>query len=280
MGSRAGKKSRSSYFWVDRRIFFFSGTRKESAVWTWKVCSKRTPDEGAKKKDGVGIGGGGYGEWRKNRNRRAEMKYVIEHMEQGFTPWVVLEYAQIIKDVGKENLYLVSLPEGTTEADMPKELIDLGLQWTTEDIVPYLAGMEDVQDKSDLCLLDPRAEIDLQPSDTANFKYFIFGGILGDHPPRDRTGELKKKLLCATRRLGSLQMTTDTAVRTTQIILEKQTKFENIKFIDYPEIRFNKHEATEMPFRYVLDSNGTPIFPKGMVELIHADNMKSLDDFF
>lgn len=208
------------------------------------------------------------------------MKYVIEHMEQGFTQWVVLEYAQIIKDVGKENLFLVSLPSTTTEEDIPKELRDLGLQWTTEDIIPYLMEKHGVSDKSELCLLDPRAEIDLQPQDSENFKYFIFGGILGDHPPRDRTGELKRKLECPTRRLGNLQMTTDTAVRTTKIILENKTNFENIKFIDYPEIRFNKHEATEMPFRYVLDNTGTPIFPQGMVDLIHADNNKNLDDFF
>ncbi|GAV51670.1 hypothetical protein ZYGR_0AF01410 [Zygosaccharomyces rouxii] len=32
------------------------------------------------------------------------MKYIIEHMEQGFSEWVVLEYAQIIKEVGSENL--------------------------------------------------------------------------------------------------------------------------------------------------------------------------------
>lgn len=208
------------------------------------------------------------------------MKYVIEHMEQGFTQWVILEYSQIIKDVGKENLFLVSLPKTTTEDDIPRELRELGLQWTTEDIVPYLTESHGVTKKEELCLLDPRAEIDLQPSDAAEFKYFIFGGILGDHPPRDRTGELKRKLNCPSRRLGSLQMTTDTAVRTTQIILEKQTKFEDIKFIDYPEIRFNKHEATEMPFRYVLDESGTPIFPEGIIDLIHADNQKSLDDFF
>lgn len=208
------------------------------------------------------------------------MKHVIEHMEQGFTKWVVLEYSQILRDVGKENLFLVSLPKGTTEADIPKELLDLGLQWTTEDIVPYLTETNGVSNKDELCLLDPRAEIDLQPSDSTKFKYFIFGGILGDHPPRDRTGELKGKLNCPTRRLGNLQMTTDTAVRTTQIILEKETKFEDIKFIDYPEIRFSKHEATEMPFRYVLDQSGTPIFPVGMVDLIHAENSKNLDDFF
>lgn len=209
-----------------------------------------------------------------------KMKYVIEHTEQGFTKWVVLEYSQIIRDVGKENLFLVSLPKGTTESDIPKELIELGLQWTTEDIVPYFTETNGVSNNDQLCLLDPRAEIDLQPNDANEFKYFIFGGILGDHPPRDRTGELKAKLNCPTRRLGNLQMTTDTAVRSTQIILEKETKFEDIKFIDYPEIRFSKHEATEMPFRYVLDNEGTPIFPTGMVDLIHAENSKNLDDFF
>ncbi|GME72374.1 unnamed protein product [[Candida] boidinii] len=75
-------------------------------------------------------------------------------------------------------------------------------------------------------------------------------------------------------------MTTDTAVRTTQLIISKKTKFEDIKFIDYPEIRFSKHEATEMPFRYVLDSEGTPILPTGMINLIKKDNEKTLDDFF
>ncbi|GMM29550.1 protein-arginine N-methyltransferase [Martiniozyma asiatica (nom. inval.)] len=204
------------------------------------------------------------------------MKYVIEHMEQGFTKWVILEYSQIIRDIGKENLILTSLPNGTSESDIPKELIELGLQWTTKELTDFVPP---TVTKDQLCLLDPRAEIDLQPSDSDAFEYFIFGGILGDHPPRDRTTELKVKIGCPTRRLGALQMTTDTAIRTTKIILEG-TKFENIKFIDYPEIRYNKHEATEMPFRYVLDKEGNPILPQGMVELIRKDTEKNLDDFF
>lgn len=204
------------------------------------------------------------------------MKYVIEHMEQGFTKWVILEYSQIIRDIGKENLILTSLPESTTENDIPKELLDLGIQWTTNEVNEILpAGI--TSDK--LCLLDPRAEIELQPSDVNDFEYFIFGGILGDHPPRDRTTELKVKIGCDTRRLGALQMTTDTAIRTTKIILEG-TPFEQIKFIDYPEIRYSKHEATEMPFRYVLDKDNKPILPLGMVDLIRKDSQKSLDDFF
>lgn len=197
-------------------------------------------------------------------------------MEQGFTKWVVLEYSQIIRDIGKENLILTSLPAGTSEADIPKELIELGIQWTTKEVNEILPAEVT---NSQLCLLDPRATVELQPSDAEQFEYFIFGGILGDHPPRDRTTELKVKIGCDTRRLGALQMTTDTAIRTTKLILEG-TPFEQIKFIDYPEIRYSKHEATEMPFRYVLDAQNKPILPLGMVDLIRKDNEKSLDDFF
>ncbi|GME73017.1 unnamed protein product [Ambrosiozyma monospora] len=204
------------------------------------------------------------------------MKYVIEHMEEGFTEWVILEYSQILRDLGPENLILTSLPSTTKESDIPKQLLSLGLQWTTKELTEIINTPA-----SRLCLLDPRATQDLQPEDAEQFDYFIFGGILGDHPPRDRTSELKLKLgNCATRRLGALQMTTDTAIRVTKLIIEKKQKFEDIPFIDYPEIRYNKREATEMPFRYVLDEQKKPILPQGMLELIKKDADKSLDDFF
>ena len=63
-------------------------------------------------------------------------------------------------------------------------------------------------------------------------------------------------------------MTTDTAIRTTQRIIENGVAFEDIKFLDYPEIKYNKYESTEMPFRYVTDNEGNPILPEGMLELI------------
>lgn len=36
---------------------------------------------------------------------------------------------------------------------------------------------------------------------------------------------------------------------------------ESIQYDDYPEIRVNEHERTEMPFRYVKDADGQPIMP-------------------
>ncbi|GMM36561.1 protein-arginine N-methyltransferase [Saccharomycopsis crataegensis] len=211
------------------------------------------------------------------------MIYIIEHMESGFTEWVTLEYSQIIRDIGAQNLILSSLPATTTEADIPKPLKDLGLQWTTKEITELTT--EDFSvipssgiSKDQTCLLDPRAESDLVPEDSEKFQFFVFGGILGDHPPRDRTKELSIKYGFEGKRLGNKQMTTDTAIRTTQIIIEKKTRFEDIKFLDYPEIRFSKYEATEMPFRYVIGEDGNPILPQGMVDLIKRDSEQSIDD--
>ncbi|CCE62198.1 hypothetical protein TPHA_0C00410 [Tetrapisispora phaffii CBS 4417] len=212
------------------------------------------------------------------------MKYIIEHMEEGFSEWVVLEYSQILKDVGSENLILSSLPKNTTEKDIPERLLKLGLQWTTGDLKEITKKYPNLQqlENGRVCLLDPRASTDLQPEDVEKFDYFVFGGILGDHPPRDRTTELAIAYpnLLIGRRLGDKQMTTDTAVRTTQIIVKDKKKFEDIEFIDYPEFRFSKNEATEMPFRYVLDAQKKPILPEGMLELIKHDAEQSIDDLF
>lgn len=203
------------------------------------------------------------------------MKYIIEHMEEGFSEWVILEYSQIIRDVGKENLVLTSLPATTTAADIPQRLLDLGMQWTTKECVDIDDGKVD---KLRVCLLDPAAESDLSSSEASEFDYFVFGGILGSHPRIDRTGILREKYGFAGRRLGALQMTTDTAIRVTQKIIEEKTKFEDIKFLDYPEIRYNRYESTEMPFRYVVDEKEEPILPEGMLKLIEHDADQSIND--
>lgn len=76
-------------------------------------------------------------------------------------------------------------------------------------------------------------------------------------------------------------MTTDTAVRVTRIVVqdksEKKTtgfvlclltlgvtavSLEDIPYTDYPEIKINKHESTEMPFRYVKDKEGQAVMPE------------------
>jgi ribosome biogenesis SPOUT family RNA methylase Rps3 len=73
-------------------------------------------------------------------------------------------------------------------------------------------------------------------------------------------------------------MTTDTAVRVTRIIAQERIPLEKIPYVDTPELRINEYESTEMPFRYVINSEGKPIMPEGMVELIKSDADKAVDD--
>lgn len=76
----------------------------------------------------------------------------------------------------------------------------------------------------------------------------------------DRTSELRKKGYVG-RRLGPKQMTTDTAVRVTRMVVQEKVPLEQIPYVDYPELHINAHERTEMPFRYVIDARGQPIMP-------------------
>lgn len=93
----------------------------------------------------------------------------------------------------------------------------------------------------------------------------------------DRTSELRKKGYEG-RRLGPKQMTTDTAVRVTRLVVQDRSKpdeyqprssltlqtvpLDQIPYVDYPELRINKNESTEMPFRYVKGHDGNSIMPE------------------
>lgn len=36
----------------------------------------------------------------------------------------------------------------------------------------------------------------------------------------------------------------------------------DIPYVDFPELKFNEYESTEMPFRYVKTEDGKPIMPE------------------
>ena len=37
---------------------------------------------------------------------------------------------------------------------------------------------------------------------------------------------------------------------------------DEISYVDHPEIKINKHESTQMPFRYVRNAQGGPVMPE------------------
>lgn len=127
-----------------------------------------------------------------------------------------------------------------------------------------------------VCLLDPRAEQEISPEDGEAFDMFLFGGILGefipspplharsrhehrltvtafvhlagDDPPLDRTSILRHKGFPG-RRLGPVQMTTDTALGVVKLVVHDKIPLEKIEYNEFPTIRFNEQESVEMPFR-------------------------------
>ncbi|KAL1887356.1 hypothetical protein Sste5346_010266 [Sporothrix stenoceras] len=201
--------------------------------------------------------------------------YIVEHLDEELGQWSELEYITIARETG--NFCLSSIPD-SLKATLPQKLKD------TPGFVAETRSVEEVygQDpalKARVCLLDPAATQELTPEDGEVFDVFLFGGILGDDPPRDRTSELRKKGFTG-RRLGPKQMTTDTAVRVTRIVAEQKIALDDIPYLDFPELKFNEHESTQMPFRYVKGDDGKPIMPEGMVDLIRKDSDKAIDDLF
>jgi len=126
-----------------------------------------------------------------------------------------------------------------------------------------------------VCLLDPKAASPLAPQDGKQFQWFLFGGILGDDPPRDRTSELRAHGF-PSRHLGEVQMTTDTALAVTKTVVVDKVPLEEIPYVDFPTITFNRNESVEMPFRYI-SRNGEPVLPPGMRELLYEDLNKAFD---
>lgn len=117
-----------------------------------------------------------------------------------------------------------------------------------------LPGIGDYE-LAEICLLDMRGKEALGCGDAGPLKVFLFGGILGDHPPRDRTSLLRHQTETL-RHLGTLQLSTDTAVLTAKLILLNGLQLESIPFVEEPEIVGpNKHgQKTTIQmegFRYV-----------------------------
>ncbi|KAJ3032162.1 UNVERIFIED_CONTAM: hypothetical protein HDU68_000001 [Siphonaria sp. JEL0065] len=198
-----------------------------------------------------------------------QFKYIVEHLEEGLSEWVQLEYSNMIKQVGKGNLILANMTPATIEL-VPQHIRE-GAVCTQETALKYAGGIEKV------LLLDPSATQELGPEDgkpEAGFEYLLFGGILGDDPPRDRTKELRVQGF-AGRHLGNYQMTTDTAVLVSRRVVEGGFKLSELTFVDKPDLQLDLHQSVEMPFRYLVE-DGKPVLPAGFLDLLRKTNNDSL----
>ncbi len=164
--------------------------------------------------------------------------YIIEHLEPRMWKWCLIEYRHISKIVGKKNLWITNVNNGSDRLKnignvIKKSVSELRLK--------------------NVCVLDPEAKKTLTPNEAKKFDYFVFGGILGDYPPRKRTKkELTSRLKGAVaRNIGKKQMSTDNAVYVVSRIV-KGKKLNDMKFVNKLIIRINENEETVLPYRYVV----------------------------
>ncbi|MEM4719267.1 MAG: SAM-dependent methyltransferase [Candidatus Pacearchaeota archaeon] len=187
------------------------------------------------------------------------MKFVIEHLEKRLWPWCLIEYESISKIVGRKNIIFTNIKRRN------RSLETFGKCYK-ERFFELINKMK-INPKK-VCVLDPAAKEVLSPREAKNFDYFVFGGILGDHPPKKRTKkELSPTLKnCIFRNIGKKQFPTDNAVLVLKEIV-KGKKFSELKFKDKFEIKINEFESVELPFRYFL-YKGKPFIRKKLVNYL------------
>lgn len=167
-----------------------------------------------------------------------------EHMEadentpESLPPWVKLEYAHMLERTclpsvsqseQPNKVYFTNLSQRSASA-LTQQLQrkdntanNQSAFEATATSVEQLINSKALPPKNRICLLDPKAQHAISPQDADEFDGFLFGGILGNDPPRDRTKELRK-LGFPGRHLGPVQMTTDTAVYVTSIVVDQQSE--------------------------------------------------------
>lgn len=109
----------------------------------------------------------------------AQKVYIVEHLDPELEQWSSLEYKTIAaesQDAGAL-FYLSSVP---SNLQVPEGFRD------SRGLTIEQKGVEELfaHKKERVCLLDPSAKTELCPEDGDKFDVFLFGGILGDDPPR------------------------------------------------------------------------------------------------
>lgn len=187
----------------------------------------------------------------------AKKIFIIEHLEPELGKWCMMEYTHMSEEVGKDNIWFTNIPRKDT-----KKLERLGNIFD-KSVRNIALNMKRV------CVLDPEAPAMLKPEDSDKFDYFVFGGILGDNPPRKRTGPELTRFMkrVGVRNIGKEQMSTDNAVFTVKKIIIEGKKFESLEFKDEISIEKNDVESFILPYRYNI-VNGKPYMSNKLISFL------------
>lgn len=113
------------------------------------------------------------------QNQSSHKTYIVEHLDPELEEWSALEYKSIAKESAETGASFI-LSSVSPQLQAPE-----GFRNAQGMNIEQRSVEELFQDrKHRVCLLDPAATKELSPEDGEKFDAFLFGGILGDDPPR------------------------------------------------------------------------------------------------
>jgi len=107
--------------------------------------------------------------------------FIVEHLDPELEAWQALEYQTIYREC-RANGHSRFLLSGLSDPAAAQKLLDIPSTSVSGQSVEQLYPTREA--RSRVCLLDPKGEKDISPADAEEFDVFLFGGILGDDPPR------------------------------------------------------------------------------------------------
>lgn len=187
------------------------------------------------------------------------MKFVIEHLEDHLSKWLVLEYEHASIIVGRENLVITNAGRYAKELG---RIAGLVLAERVDEVYP----------SDRLLVLDPDAETPLDRRDFDNCDAVVVGGILGDSPRRHRTRKLLTSRLpnARARTLGPHQFSIDGAVYVALQVL-KGARLEEVPVRVGVEIELPEGGVLELPYAYPL-VNGKPLIYPRLVDYLRLEH--------
>ena len=112
--------------------------------------------------------------------------FIVEHLDPELGPWSALEYRTIAAEsrASKNHFLLSSVPPDLLQDPGMEAVREEGGRVEKEGVEVLFPPNGEQRERNDkekvsVCLLDPRAEIELSPEDGEKFGGFLFGGILG-----------------------------------------------------------------------------------------------------
>ncbi len=184
------------------------------------------------------------------------VEIIIENLEPILSRWVLIEYENASKLIGK-----IIITNVKSESDR--------IILSKIAVVRRERACE-LYDKA--IILDPQAKEELTPEDASKANVAVIGGILGDHPPRGRTRTLLTRTFKEpiARNIGSKQFSIDGAAFVAHMVLNKGYRLNELEYIDGIVLKrrvFGLEHIIELPYRYPL-VNGKPIISDKLVKML------------